>query len=226
MKKNEYQSIFELQEKLRELFATLSYIPKEIHICIPNGILQFMSFVNKGMAANYIDLLAEQVKEAAEKSENIRLEHWSEKEGIESYQAKIEAQSSEIAALEKRLKESGSQDGEERKALQELIRNMIAIRDSQLIKRDYLYDQGEQEGSAALRIVEATLKETANALKKCGVEILEDEGVFSSDRQTIVDIRDTEDASLDGRIAEVVRPGYCYQGEQLRGQEVIVYKKK
>ncbi len=233
MKKNQYQSISKLQQSLRELFATVDYIPKEIHIRIPNGIPQSIAFANKGIAANYIDLLEEQVKEAAEKSENIRLDHWSEKEEMEElqkeiklYEAKIEAQSAEIAALEKRPEKNGSHDGEEEKSLKELIRNIIALRDSQLIKRDYLYDQGEQEGSVSLRIVGATLKETANALQKCGVEILEDEGEFSSERQTIVDVRETEEEALDGQIAEVVRPGYCYRGEQLRGQEVVVYKKK
>lgn len=233
MKKNQYQSIFGLQESLRELFATVNYVPQEIHICIPNGIVQFFSYTNKGMAADYIDLLTQQVKEATEKSENIRLDHWSEKEGMEelqkevkSYEAIIGAQSAKIERLEKQLEENGSHCKEAEISLKALIQNIITLRDSQLIKRDYLYDQGEQEGSVPLRIVEATLKETANALKKCGVEILEDEGKFSSGRQTIVDVRETEEEALDGQIAEVVRPGYCYQGEQLRGQEVVVYKKK
>lgn len=95
-----------------------------------------------------------------------------------------------------------------------------------MIRRGFLYEQGEQEGSAPIRIVESILRETAGLLAKSGVEIMEDEGRFSSERQTIVDTIETEDDELDGMIAEVIRPGYCYKGEPLRGQEVIIYKKK
>ena len=107
-----------------------------------------------------------------------------------------------------------------------MIRNLISFRDNQLIKWGFLYEQGEQENSPPIRIVESILRETASLLIKTGVEIMEDEGMFSSERQTIVDTIETEDDELDGVIAEVVRPGYCYKGEFLRGQEVIIYKKK
>lgn len=112
------------------------------------------------------------------------------------------------------------------KALKELIGNLISFRDNQLIKRGLLYEQGEREDSVPLRMMESILKETASLLAKSGVEIMEDTGMFSSDRQTIIDTIETEDETLDGMIAEVISPGYCYQGEPLRGQEVIVYKKK
>lgn len=144
-----------------------------------------------------------------------------------AYEEEIDKQSERIAGLEEELRAHESSPAEDTgKEMRDLISNIIALRDGQMIKRDYLYDQGEDESSVSLRIVEATLKETANLLKKSGVEILEDQGAFSSQRQTIVDVKETEEESLNGQIAEVVRPGYFYQGEPLRGQEVITYKMK
>lgn len=239
MDKNQYQCISELQDNLRKLYETINYSPEEIFVKFPNGFLQVFDFAKKKMSAMYIEGLTEQVKEAIKIADGIRLDRWSEKEyqkeleekagsyeeSVKSYEEKLGKQSDRIAELEEQLRNYElSQNGNTGTEMRDLLGNIIALRDGQLIKRDYLYDQGEEVGSVPLRIVEATLKETANLLKKSGVEILEDEGAFSSERQTIVDVKETEEESLDGQIAEVVRPGYIYQGEQLRGQEVIVYK--
>lgn len=241
MRKDQYQCMSDLQDSLRKLYGVISYSPEEIFIESPKGIVQALAFANRGMPANYIEQLAEQAKEAIRILEGNQIGCWKEKEdqkelekkvesygkSIKSYEEKIGKQSEKIAELEGRIRDyesSTARDAE--KEMRDMIGNVIALRDGQLMKRDYLRSQGMEEGSAALRIVEATLKEIGNLLKKSGVEILEDQGAFSSQRQTIVDVKETEEESLDGQIAEIVRPGYVYQGEQLRGQEVIVYKRK
>ncbi len=239
MDKKRYQCISELQDNLRKLYETINYSPEKISIKSPNGFLQAFNFAKRRMYAIYIKRLTGQVKEAIKIADGIRRDRWSEKEyqkelekridsyeeSVKSYVEKTDKQSNRIAELEGRLRNYElSQNGNIGTELRDMIGNIIALRDGQLIKRDLLYDQGEETGSVSLRIVEATLKETASLLKKSGVEILEDQGAFSSERQTIVDVKETEEESLDGQIAEVVRPGYIYQGEQLRGQEVIVYK--
>lgn len=224
MRKNQYQCMSELQNSLKKLYDIIHYSPKEVSIESPDGIMQALIFAKRGMPANYLEMLTVQVKKAIKILDGMRLDVWSEKEHQEET---IEKQSKRIEELENRLRDYElSPVKNVEKEMKDLICNIISLRDGQLIKRDYLYDQGEQEGSAAMCIVEATLKETANLLKKSGVEILEDQGMFSSQRQTIVDVKETEDEALDGQIAEVVRPGYFYQGEQLRGQEVIIYKMK
>ena len=248
MGKDQFQCMSEFQDSLRKLYSTMDYSPKKIPVVPPGGIMQAFSFAGRKMTVNYFEEMTKQVREAVKISDGIRLDRWSEKEYKEelekkvdryeetaesyedekrAYEEKIDRQSERIVELEKRLNDYASAPAEDTgKEMRDLISNIIAFRDSQLIRRDYLYDQGEDESGVPMRIVEASLKETANLLRKSGVEILEDTGVFSSQKHTIVDVRETQEESLDGQIAEVVRPGYCYQGEYLRGQEVIIYKMK
>ena len=99
---------------------------------------------------------------------------------------------------------------------------MIAMRDNLLMRRDWI-KENEPEDVNAGKLVENQLRETANLLKKSGVEILEDDGMFDSSRHTVVETRETDDPLLDNQIAEVFRPGYVYQWNVLRGLEVIIY---
>ena len=217
-----------MQGSLHRLFSSIGYYPGEISIDLPNGMVQFLEgLVNSGLAVKYIDMLKEQTDQAVSLSENIWQEHQKEKNLLEELRNQAQFYEKRIAEQESQIMETqkNAEDKAE-KELEEMIRNLISFRDNQLIKWGFLYEQGEQENSPPIRIVESILRETASLLIKTGVEIMEDEGMFSSERQTIVDTIETEDDELDGVIAEVVRPGYCYKGEFLRGQEVIIYKKK
>lgn len=228
MKKDQYQSIADLQSSLRRWFSSVNYYPEEIGIDSPKGMAGFLEdFTSSGLMVRYMDMLKEQTEQAICLSENIRQERQKEKSLLEELKGQIQLYEKQIAeqeGLTVTAEECAESDAEN--ALKELIGNLISFRDNQLIKRGFLCEQGEQEGSVAVRIVESVLRETAGLLTKSGVEIMEDRGRFSSGRQTIIDTIETGDDELDGMIAEVVRPGYCYKGEPLRGQEVIVYKKK
>lgn len=113
---------------------------------------------------------------------------------------------------------SASQDEE----CEAMILNVIAMRDNLLMRREWIRDNDPDNASAA-RLVEGQLRETGKLLKKAGVEILEDDGMFDSSRHTVVDTKPVDDPLLDNQIAEVFRPGYAYKGKVLRGQEVILY---
>lgn len=228
MKKDQYQSIADLQGSLRRLFSSVNYYPEEIDIDSPKGMAGVLEdFTSSGLIVKYIDMLKEQTEQAISLSENIRQGRQKEKSPFEElecraqlYEKQIGEQKNQVMAAEK------ATNGNAENALKELIGNLISFRDNQLIKRGFLYEQGEQEGSVPVRIVESILRETAGLLAKSGVKIMEDKGRFSSEHQMIIDTIETEDDELDGMIAEVVRPGYCYKGQPLRGQEVIVYKRK
>lgn len=103
-----------------------------------------------------------------------------------------------------------------------MILNVITLRDNLLMRRDWIQDN-DPDNASAMRLVEGQLRETGNLLKKAGVQILEDEGLFDSSSHTVVDTKPVDDPLLDNQIAEVFRPGYAYKGKVLRGQEVILY---
>lgn len=113
---------------------------------------------------------------------------------------------------------SASQDEE----CEAMILNVIAMRDNLLMRWDWIRDN-DPDNASAIRLVEGQLRETGKLLKKAGVEILEDDGMFDSSRHTVVDTKPVDDPLLDNQIAEVFRPGYVYKGKVLRGQEVILY---
>ena len=104
----------------------------------------------------------------------------------------------------------------------EIIRNIIAMRDNLLMRRDWVRDNSPEDKNA-YKLVENQLRETGKLLTKAGVEILEDEGSFDGSRHTVVETRPAQNPSQVDQIAEVFRPGYVYKGEILRGQEVILF---
>lgn len=104
----------------------------------------------------------------------------------------------------------------------ELIRNIIAMRDNLLMRRDWLRDNSPEDKNA-FKLVENQLRESGKLLTKAGVEILEDKGSFDGSRHTVVETKPAQDPSQVDQIAEVFRPGYVYKGESLRGQEVILF---
>jgi len=128
---------------------------------------------------------------------------------------KLEAQA---ASLSDQLKQADA-------STRRLISQMIAMRDSLLARTDLLRENGVEETDERFKVVASSLRDTARLLQGMGVTILEDEGLFDAARHTIVETIPTDDPVLANHIVRVFRPGYLYEGQPLRGQEVIIYVK-
>ena len=124
--------------------------------------------------------------------------------------------------MEKLRQEAEGKVDAAEKENEENIRNMIDLRNSLFMRRDWLKENKPEE-TFACKLVENQLQETANLLNKAGVEIQEDTGIFDCRRQMAVGTRSTDDPALDNNVAEVFRPGYIYKGKPLKVQEVFVY---
>lgn len=134
-------------------------------------------------------------------------------------------QTSRAEELEAQLQQCTEQLNQVDASMREAIRQMISMRDALFTRMELMRENGLPDTDERIRILRASLLETANVLDRMGVSILEDSGAFDPARHTAVDTEPTDDPALDGCIARVFRPGYLYQGKMLRGQDVIIFKK-
>lgn len=104
------------------------------------------------------------------------------------------------------------------------IRMLMELRDSLFMRKDWFVDNAPEE-IAAKKLVETQLKETARILKSSGVEISEGTGAYDPDVHTVAGTVPAESEEQIGQIAQTVRSGYRFKGENLRSQEVMIYVK-
>jgi len=97
--------------------------------------------------------------------------------------------------------------------------DIIRLRDQLLIFKS------TAEGTTA-EMISNLYKELGRILSRHGVQPIEDIGTFNKIYHTVVDIRNTDEMSLNETIAETFRPGYKTDNQIIRHQEVILYKYK
>lgn len=214
-----YTSMRSLRDHLEKLFRLCGLDEQRVEVKMPPRVVIMVENLFRDYSlCNFLDALDEQAALAVKALNDRQLDVWSSEETerrLEEVEAKLAGASQKQKELEQKLLAAENKN-------EEYIRNMIAMRDNLLMRRDWI-KENEPEDVNAGKLVENQLRETANLLKKSGVEILEDDGMFDSSRHTVVETRETDDPLLDNQIAEVFRPGYVYQGNVLRGQEVIIY---
>ncbi len=241
---DKYQSLYDLQESLIKLFSVLEYHPEKAKLKLPTKFQRFIDqYANSGYDRDFVNDLRERIDEATKLADGKRLDIWSDKETIRECTEQIQIYEkllSEKTEYIEQLKDELSRKAEAEESVsiimpsetqpendfKEAIAEIIALRDRQILKRDHLISIGEPDGSPSHRIIDSTLIETANMLRKWNVDMLDGLGKFSPYEQMAVDTKETDDECLVGTVAEVVRPGYRYRGEMLRAAEVIVYTKK
>jgi molecular chaperone GrpE (heat shock protein) len=72
-------------------------------------------------------------------------------------------------------------------------------------------------------ILEEIYRQITIALTKEGVTLLNVDGLFDYERQKIVATQPTDDPALDDQICKTIRPGFLFNEQLIRPQEVIVY---
>lgn len=142
-----------------------------------------------------------------------------------------EKENSRIQELEQKLEQmckiaqqAEAMYQEEQQAHLSLIQNLISVSDKLLSQKKWMEEQAPEEKNA-YKVVNGQLREIARCLKDTGVEMIDDMGVFDSQYQTVVDTRFAQTPEQIDKIAETFRPGYRFQNELLRPQEVILFTK-
>jgi molecular chaperone GrpE (heat shock protein) len=94
----------------------------------------------------------------------------------------------------------------------------------ELIKlRDWVLLAKSGEIASPASVLEGLYRKLGQLLQKEGVTALEAAGPFDEERQQIIETQPTEDPSQDNVVCDTVRPGYLFNGQLVRPQEVILY---
>lgn len=241
-----YTVLENMFENMDKLFSSLDVDEENFNLLTPNLFLQFVEhIINKGTVLKNIKLLNKKLEKAASISKDSRLENWNNSLCIVELNKKIEVLNSNVNTLkqevleiskekkrialesielETKLKNIKEEFIEEKKLLKnqniDTIKSIITFRDS-VIMRQGLAES--QEESSLKSLLNSLIKETANLLEQNHVEILDGKGSFDNSIHIVVEVKQTDDKDLHDKVAQVFRPGYIFEEEMIRPQEVILY---
>ena len=236
-----YETMELFRDRMNELFQLCGAPETRVEISpVPVLIRLAELLVRDDGLYNYLEGLDSQAEQAVSKMKDRQLDDWNNRQNeariTELEQAlEQERHRAEEALVRERtlaegkrkelmqeLQEEKERGAQYRSAQISLIWDLIALRDKLLLRKSWLEDQALGEVNAQ-KVVDSQLRETARCLTNLGVEIMEAGGAFDSRCQTAVETRPTETPDQAGKIAETFRPGYRFQGETLRPQEVILF---
>lgn len=100
----------------------------------------------------------------------------------------------------------------------------LSVTAKELIKlRDWVLLAKSGDAASNTEALEGIYRKLAQILRKEGVTALEENTAFNEERQQIIDTRPTDDPHQDNVVCDTVRPGYLFNGEIIRPQEVIIF---
>ncbi len=241
-KRNRTNRMMILRDDMKKLFELIGIIPQKITIReMPKLLTLLERFIKDDALYDYLENLDADCVQAIEEMKKRNLRDWNGKKMMDKLSAlkqenqKLQDQvqlliheketqqatANEHIAVEEKTSPSEIQ-AEVHKRHLAWIREIISLRDSILIRRSWI-EENASENADAKRLVDTQLKDTRRLLEKMGVEIIDGSGRFDYRTHTAVGTVTTDSESLADCIAETVRPGYRYDGEMIRAQEVIVY---
>lgn len=229
--KDRYREIKILQKQLEELYQELEYQPETVEIQNPNLFLDLMEKVfNSGLSEVYLRKLSKQLHGAIGSVKRLKIDLWDKELELKNTYKKEEQTQMKIDALTKQCEQMRSelrknQDRKETLEAQSLfvLKNLIEVRNKLNLQQNYLLAESSEEKKQQLLLVKAYLVMIRDAIEASGVVSMEEDTIFDEAKHKIVDTIKTEQEELVDHIAQVVRPGYFYQGKVMQLQEVIIY---
>lgn len=238
---NRYVTMKRLRDDMYELFQLCGESGELVEVTPAPALFRLMEkLIRDDGLYNYLEGLNVQVKQAIQAMKDKQLDNWNNQQNesriVELEQALEQERNQTQTTLEQERSHAQEAEKKLRLALQEeqerneqfckeqlsMIKDLISLRDKLLLRKSWLEDQAPDEANAQ-KLVISQLRETARFLTQQGVEILEEEGIFDSQYQTVVETRPAENSEQVGLIAETFRPGYRFRGDILRPQEVVLF---
>lgn len=94
---------------------------------------------------------------------------------------------------------------------------LIALRDEALLA-------SHSEHTTARQVSERVIEQIGEILQAEGITALAASQTVDPQRHHVIGIRETQNPALDGKIAETVRPGYAFNGQVIRPEQVITWR--
>jgi GrpE len=96
---------------------------------------------------------------------------------------------------------------------------------TELIKlRDWVLLAKTGNNIPSSELLDALYQQLGQVLEKEGVIVLEEGGRFNYEYQQVMSINVTDEEDKHDIVSETVRPGYIFNGNVVRQQEVIIYR--
>ena len=227
---NRYQMMKSLRDRLNELFRLCGTEGERIQVAPAPALIRLVEKLIRDQAlCSYLEGLDAQAEQAVQSMKERQLDEWNNQQNEErlaQLERELEQERAGLRKAEETLSQERRQGAERedqyRRERLSAIQDLIALRDKLLLRRNWLEEEAPQEENAH-KLAESQLRETARCLSNLGVEILEAGGAFDGSYQTVVETRPAEAPDQADQIAERFRPGYRFQGEILRPQEVILF---
>jgi len=90
--------------------------------------------------------------------------------------------------------------------------------------RDQMLLGLENRSSIPPTVLNALQRQTLKLIQSEGIRDVEKTGPYDQNRQEIVETEVTSDAGLHETVARTVRPGYEFNGQLIRPQEVVIFR--
>lgn len=229
-----YDRMIRLRDHLEELFQYCGVTTQNVEVRPSPVLFRMVERIVKDEALyDYLESLDIQTEQAIQRMKDQQLDKWNNEQieiRLRVLEQELEKKGSCISDLEQKLEEERCivrqvSDNCLENVKTGMIQGIIAMRDKLLLQKSWAEDVGTEDENV-IKVIEGQLKETAKCLRSAGVEILDSGEVFDSRYQTVVETRTAETPEQVDRIAETFRPGYCFQNEILRPQEVVLYVKE
>ena len=222
-----YLCMIHLRDRLTELYQLIGLDAHSVHVAQRSALLQwFETLFQDNNLYDYLEGLTDLTDQAVVAMKDRNLDDWNNRCN-EARLAELEQQLSQLRlqltqAEQQLTAKAEAQASAPADNTMQAIRGIISMRDNLLMKKAWAKDCMPQDVNAA-KLVDSQLLETAKLLTQLGVEILEDTGAFDSKLHTVVQTLPAQSSEQVDTIAETFRPGYRWNGEIIRPQEVILF---
>ena len=252
MQNNENVNPAQLEEHLKSLFLLCGLPQEEMEqpMSLKNNLRG--GLFRSANLDYFVNMLDRRAVLAVENLKAEKMENWSaarSEEYIEQLEQQLIEQRDQCYQLEQQierlsLREQKAQEQQLDAAFQEQqtppaqeaekaedqelwwIREMIAFRDRLQQKQDWVENLPQEQQASADKLIKLQMQESRAMLEQRGVGILDAGGSFCKEYQTVMMTQPAPEENLIDQIAQTVRPGYRWQEEVLRAQEVVLYVKE
>lgn len=249
MKKQLILSIAELAQSLFKLYEAMGFQTESFQLKRPSRQEVIVEKLAQNDAAVYnIEMLNQAIETLQKKFEDRQLDNWSERQTFEREKAELEHLLTQLKELndQKQLlsqlldskedtlsqlkTELESAEKQAAAALEKqflaFVREIISVRDNLAMKEEMLKEEENYQESKAFKLIQLSYRETEGILKRMGVFVLNQTGMFDTQTQLVTDTVSTSDETLHDTVALTFREGYRTGEKLVRPQEVILYSHK
>lgn len=103
------------------------------------------------------------------------------------------------------------------------VKEIILMRDNLCMKEEVLKTEEKYQETNVWKLIQASYRETEAILKRMGIIIVNETGVFNSNIQLVTDTVATDVEELHDTVAQTFREGYRTVNKIIRPQEVVLY---